>query len=457
GFTLVRSILLEVLPAFQPHDYQMDGICKVLDGIDLVAVTPTGSGKTGYLFLSILVMIAIANTPSLCPSVKFPKDPAIIVVCPTNSIEQQMDINMARMGITALTINADTVSAARLRGHNLWEKAKAGISMLILGPEQLISKGFHDLLAHEPFYDRVCALGVDEIHLLVNWGLSFRKALLQIGFMRARFQVGIPIIGLTASLLADIMVENAIFDHLGVSRGEFHLIRRSNAWHDVQVLFRQLYSGLDGRRFPEVAWVLKDFTKTIIFGGTISCVFRLKAYLNSLLPDTPKRDNRIRMHTGLCWPEDKIKTLTDIVDDPKCQIIVATNGLAQGNDIKVIETVIQIGEPESMEMYVQKPGRARPTAQNPCAIFYISGTRSALAAKIAEQSDAENEVDAKKSGRKGATTSMSRPVADVLVARCKPEEQDRQFDNPEDDPPCLCDTCIASLPTRRPAVCRCSG
>ncbi|KAJ6537599.1 hypothetical protein B0H10DRAFT_2246004 [Mycena sp. CBHHK59/15] len=82
----------------------MDGICKVLDGIDLVAVTPTGSGKTGYLFLSILVMIAIANTPSLCPSVKFPKDPAIVVMCPTNSIEQQMDINMARMGITALSI-----------------------------------------------------------------------------------------------------------------------------------------------------------------------------------------------------------------------------------------------------------------------------------------------------------------------------------------------------------------
>ncbi|KAJ6620935.1 hypothetical protein B0H10DRAFT_2215680 [Mycena sp. CBHHK59/15] len=121
------------------------------------------------------------------------------------------------------------------------------------------------------------------------------------------------------------------------------------------------------------------------------------------------------MHTGLCWPEDKIKTLTDIVDDPKCQIIVATNGLAQGNDIKVIETVIQIGEPESMEMYVQKPGRARPTAQNPRTIFYISGTRSALAAKIAEQSDAENETDAKKSGRKGAATSMSRPVADVEV------------------------------------------
>jgi hypothetical protein len=43
-----------------------------------------------YLFLTILVMIAIWKTPSLCPDVKFPKDPAIVVVCSTNSIEQQM-------------------------------------------------------------------------------------------------------------------------------------------------------------------------------------------------------------------------------------------------------------------------------------------------------------------------------------------------------------------------------
>ncbi|KAJ7194175.1 hypothetical protein GGX14DRAFT_404806 [Mycena pura] len=90
GFTLVRKILLSALPTFEPHSYQMEGVCKVLDKIDLVAFTPTGSGKTGFLFLTILVMIAITADPSLCPTVTFPKDPVIVVVCPTNSIEQQM-------------------------------------------------------------------------------------------------------------------------------------------------------------------------------------------------------------------------------------------------------------------------------------------------------------------------------------------------------------------------------
>ncbi|KAJ7149586.1 hypothetical protein C8R46DRAFT_1230266 [Mycena filopes] len=66
---------------------------------------------------------------------KFPKDRAIVVVCPTNSIEQQMDENMAKLSVAALTINSDTVAAAWMRGEDLWMKARAGIAMLILGLE----------------------------------------------------------------------------------------------------------------------------------------------------------------------------------------------------------------------------------------------------------------------------------------------------------------------------------
>ncbi|KAJ7930250.1 P-loop containing nucleoside triphosphate hydrolase protein [Mycena leptocephala] len=453
GFDLARKILLGALPHFEPHSYQMDGICKVLDGIDLVAVTPTGSGKTGYLFLTILVMIAIANFAMVAvalfpdeesitlPDCQVPKDLAIVVVCPTNSIEQQMDENMGKLGIAALTINSDTVAAARLAGKDLWARTRAGISMLILGPEQLISKGFRDLLSHEPFYDRVCALGVDEIHLLVMWGLQFRKAFQQIGFMRARLRPGIPAIGLTATLLGDTAVSDAIFALLGVNRGEFYLLQRSNARHDIQILFRQLFSGIDGRKFPEIAWVLKNRDKTIIFCRTISLVFRVKAYLNSLLPNDSHRDFRIRTHTGLNWPDEKLQTLADIADVPNCQIIIATNA----------------GWPESIEMYVQKPGRARPTVKSPRAIFYISANRMETAAKIVERTDAENELDARKAaGAKKSVPQMSRSVAEILLAPCKPAEQDREFCNPPSDTACLCATCTSS-PAARPAHFLCSG
>lgn len=77
-------------------------------------------------------------------------------------------------GLQAIAIKANTISAARLRGEDLWITAREDVSMLCLSPEQLISKGFADLLEHKPFWNRFCALVVDEIHLLYLWGTSFR-------------------------------------------------------------------------------------------------------------------------------------------------------------------------------------------------------------------------------------------------------------------------------------------
>ncbi|KAJ7864713.1 hypothetical protein B0H13DRAFT_2353487 [Mycena leptocephala] len=291
------------------------------------------------------------------------------------------------MGIRALMINADTVASARIRGEDLWMNPRKGISMLILGPEQLISKGFQDLLKFEPFYDRVCVLGVDEIHLLSLWGLAFRKAFMQIGFMRARFRAGIPIIGVTATLLSDPKVSDAIFDFLGVNRGEFYLL-----------------------------------------------------------------PSRVRTYYSINWPDENLETLELFKSNPLCQVMVSTNGLAQGNDINVVKTVIQFGEPESADMFVQKPGRARPNVSNPRAIFYISGLRTAKALKIVSQSDAENAADAKKDG----TVAMGRPVAEIIAGRCKPFVQDRLYGNPTTDVPCTCHTCTKFPPAPRPADCRCS-
>ncbi|KAJ7687940.1 hypothetical protein B0H17DRAFT_1203299 [Mycena rosella] len=267
-------------------------------------------------------------------------------------------------------------------------------------PEGAAAAFRQDLLKHEPFFDRVCALGVDEIHLLLLWGLAFRKAFTQIGFMRARFRSGIPMIGLTATLLWDSKVADAIFGMLGI-------------------LFRTLHSGIDGLYFPEFA-----------------LVFRLKIYLDSLLPPGVNRTLR------------NLETIALFKSDPRCQIIVATNGLAQGNDISIIKTVIQVGEPESAEMFVQKPGRARPNVDDPRTIFYISATRQAKALTVLAQSDAENTADAKKEG----TVAMDRPVAQIIAARCKPFIQDELYDNPEADSPCICQSCLAHPPATRPAA-----
>jgi superfamily II DNA helicase RecQ len=102
-------------------------------------------------------------------------------------------------GLRAVAINANTLSAAWLRGEDLWLMAREGVSMLCLSPEQLISKGFADLLEHKPFWNRFRALGVDEIHLLYLWGMSFRLVF-QIEFVRSRCPPWIITMGLSATV-----------------------------------------------------------------------------------------------------------------------------------------------------------------------------------------------------------------------------------------------------------------
>jgi Lhr-like helicase len=56
---------------YDPHDAQLEGICKAVDGINIMVLTPTGSGKTGYLTMHILLMISLAANPELvAPSMK---------------------------------------------------------------------------------------------------------------------------------------------------------------------------------------------------------------------------------------------------------------------------------------------------------------------------------------------------------------------------------------------------
>jgi hypothetical protein len=59
GRNLSRRIFTKYLP-FDPHEYQLDGICPVMDGFDLLATTPCGSGKTGYLIMLMLVVCDIS-------------------------------------------------------------------------------------------------------------------------------------------------------------------------------------------------------------------------------------------------------------------------------------------------------------------------------------------------------------------------------------------------------------
>ncbi|KAF7984822.1 hypothetical protein HWV62_11850 [Athelia sp. TMB] len=89
GRQLCKSILKARVP-YEPHDVRIEGICKMLDGVDLQAILATRSGKTSFLLMFMLVVLTILDKPSLCPSASFPKNPCLLAVCPTKYLEYQM-------------------------------------------------------------------------------------------------------------------------------------------------------------------------------------------------------------------------------------------------------------------------------------------------------------------------------------------------------------------------------
>ncbi|KAF7976391.1 hypothetical protein HWV62_6975 [Athelia sp. TMB] len=90
GCDLCKRVLKKTLP-YEPHDYQLDGTCPVLDGFDLLATAPTGSGKTRYLTQLMLMARALAEDPSLQLNDRvFIEDPVMLVVFPTKALEVDM-------------------------------------------------------------------------------------------------------------------------------------------------------------------------------------------------------------------------------------------------------------------------------------------------------------------------------------------------------------------------------
>jgi hypothetical protein len=89
GHTLHRFILAAILP-YEPHDFQIEGICKMLDGIHPFAILATGMGKTRFPSMYMLMVLAIKNGPSLCPMAKFIDNPCMLVICPMKYFEHQM-------------------------------------------------------------------------------------------------------------------------------------------------------------------------------------------------------------------------------------------------------------------------------------------------------------------------------------------------------------------------------
>ena len=346
----------------------------------------------------------------------------------------------------------------------MWTRAGAsGPRVLLLSPEQLISKRLEKLVNDSGFRKRVCLLAVDEAHLLDTWGSSFRKAYLQIEFMRARFELSLVMIAMTATLLPGKQTER-VSSFIGLRDG-YHMVQRSNHRPEIQLLFRILSHGIENWEFSDLRWVIDSMQqkKILIFCTSIRDGFRVFSYLWKQL-DSPVdiRGEQLRTYNALNWPDYNTKTRELMRRPDGCRIIVATDILMVGVDFPDVDDVVIIGHPPNTNDYLQKVGRAGRDCglvPNPRGITYVTNNAVKAAYEVlgieppsarpkkkqAKPKPLKKPKKRKKSGTKALSiskSSMSKEMAKLIIADCKTDALDAMYENP-----------ILHSPTR----CNCSG
>ncbi|OAX34716.1 hypothetical protein K503DRAFT_785575 [Rhizopogon vinicolor AM-OR11-026] len=118
------------------------------------------------------------NQTSTPEGVSFPHDPAMIVICPTKALEEEMVSNTTLQ--LAGKLGHQRGAAKETPPHN---EVPQGVTMILVSPEQLQSSTFEGVLEDKLFMGRTTILEVGEVHLLVAWDKVFRKAYEQVGWV----------------------------------------------------------------------------------------------------------------------------------------------------------------------------------------------------------------------------------------------------------------------------------
>jgi len=310
----------------------------------------------------------------------------------------------------------------------MWARAsESGSRILLLSPEQLISKRLEKLVDNVAFRKRVCLLAVDEVHLLDSWGDSFRKAYQQIQYVRARFESNLVAIAMTATLLPGDQTDR-VCDFVRLQN--YHTIRRSNRRPEIQLLFHVLSYGIENWKFPDLRWVIDDMQrkKIIIFCTSIRGGFRVYSYLWRQL-DSPLsvRGEQLRMYNALNWSNYNLRTRELMRKQDGCRVIVATDILMVGIDFPDIDDVVIVGHPSHTNDYLQKIGRVGrdcTLVSNPRGIMYITSHAMTMAHQelgVKQPKRKRRMTKKPKTSSKKITSKspMPKSMAELILSSCK--------------------------------------
>ncbi len=301
---------------FRP--FQEAIIKSVLNGEDVLAILPTGGGKSICYQVPALILGGIT-----------------LVVSPLVALMQDQVSQLNERGITAAYLHGN-MSIKEI--ENVLEQATFGnIRLLYIAPERIQNKLFLDYL---PQLD-LKLIAIDEAHCVSQWGHDFRPLYLKINSIKDYFP-NVPLMALTAT--ATQTVKKDIVKYLSIPNATIYKdsIYRSNLRYHVQ------YSETKSNDIIN-AYETNPSTGIVYARSRKKCE-QISVQLSVL--NIPSG----YYHAGLPkYNRDAIQHQWMISDD---MIMCATTAFGMGIDKPNVRTVIHIDLPESLEAYYQEAGRA---------------------------------------------------------------------------------------------------
>ena len=300
-------------------------VAAALAGKDVLAVMPTGSGKSiGYQLPALLLP---GTTLVVSPLIALMKD--------------QVD-ELNRKGIAAGAIHS-LMSPAQ-RAAALAQAESGQLRLLYISPERLASKSFGELLFRLPLARFV----VDEAHCVSEWGHDFRPDYRRLApaaerCVRADGVPGRPpVLAFTATATPEVRED--IVNLLGLSRPEVFVagFDRPNLYLDV----RRVSGELEKRALlPE----LLAGRRALVYCATRKSAERAAETLR--LSGVAAQ----AYHAGL---DDAARlSVQNAFADGSARVVCATNAFGMGIDRPDVDAVVHFEISGSLEAYYQEIGR----------------------------------------------------------------------------------------------------
>lgn len=373
------TIVLRDFFGYQTFKGSQESIIQsVLDGSDVIALMPTGAGKS--VCYQVPAMVLPGLTLVLSPLIALMKD--------------QVDA-LNNLGIPAAYINSSQgVSEQRF----VTQQVLSGkIKLLYAAPERLFAgtNALVDLLKQAP----LSLVAIDEAHCVSQWGHDFRPEYLKVGELRRLF-TDIPFMALTAT--ADRQTRNEIAEKLALRQPKWFVssFDRPNISYHVTLrsdAFQKLVGFLSQRKGDS---------------GIIYCLSRkgvedlsekLQAFGFEAVPYHAGLESHVRERHQEMFTKDEVK------------IVVATIAFGMGIDKSNVRFVVHMNMPQNIESYYQETGRAgRDGLPSEALLFYSFGDSVTLGRMLEKAENPEH-------------VAVMKRKLDIMVRFCQVNTCRRKF------------------------------